>query len=57
MPLVTPPDGDAYRRLEERGASGTVSYPFTYALGPTSSLEQKRAYLEGFADQVIAKLG
>lgn len=57
VPLVTPPDGDAYRRLEERGASGTVSYPFTYTLGPTSSLDQKQAYLEGFADQVISKLG
>ncbi len=57
VPLVTPPDGDVYRRLEERGACGTVSYPFTYALGPTSSLDQKRAYLEGFADQVISKLG
>lgn len=57
VPLVTPPDADVYRRLEERGARGTVSYPFTYALGPTSTLEQKRAYLEGFADQVIHQLG
>ncbi len=57
VPLVTPPDADVYRRLEERGATGTVSYPFSYALGPTSGLDAKRAYLEGFADQVIAKLG
>ena len=43
------------RRLEDQGAHGTVSYPFLYALGPTSSLAQKRAYLEGYAENVIRK--
>ena len=56
VPLTTPPDADVLRRLEDQGAHGTVSYPFLYALGPTSSLEQKRAYLEGFAENVIRKL-
>ena len=56
VPLTTPPDADVLRRLEDQGAHGTVSYPFLYALGPTSSLDQKRAYLEGFAENVIRKL-
>jgi len=45
------------RRLEDAGATGTVSYPFVYSLGPTSSLDEKRAYLEGFGEQVIAHMG
>jgi probable F420-dependent oxidoreductase len=53
VPLVTPPDPDAYKRLEDAGCTGTVSYPFAYTVGPTSTLAQKRAYLEGFASQVI----
>lgn len=55
MPLTTPPDPDVLRRLEDQGAHGTVSYPFTYALGPSSTLDQKRRYLEGFAANVIRK--
>ncbi|HXZ85359.1 MAG TPA: TIGR03619 family F420-dependent LLM class oxidoreductase, partial [Myxococcota bacterium] len=57
VPLTTPPDPAVLRRLEEQGAHGTVSYPFLYALGRTSSLDQKRRYLEGFAENVIRKLG
>jgi probable F420-dependent oxidoreductase len=57
VPLTTPPDADVLRRLEDQGAHGTVSYPFLYTLGPTSTLEQKRRYLEGFAENVIRKLG
>jgi alkanesulfonate monooxygenase SsuD/methylene tetrahydromethanopterin reductase-like flavin-dependent oxidoreductase (luciferase family) len=57
VPLVVPPEGGLLRRLAARGATGTVSYPFVYTLGPASTLAQKRAYLEGFAEQVIAKLG
>ncbi len=56
-PLTTPPAADDFKRLEDNGVAGTVSYPFSYALGPESSVEQKRAYLEGFANDVIAKLG
>lgn len=55
VPLTTPPDPDVLRRLEDQGAHGTVSYPFTYALGPNSTLDQKRRYLEGFAANVIRK--
>ncbi|MEX2207218.1 MAG: LLM class F420-dependent oxidoreductase [Myxococcota bacterium] len=55
VPLTTPPDPDVLRRLEDQGAHGTVSYPFLYTLGPTSSLADKRRYLEGYAERVIRK--
>ena len=53
MPLVTEPNPDDFARLQEAGATSTVSYPFTYTIGPTSTLDQKRAYLESFAEHVI----
>lgn len=56
VPLTTPPDADVLRRLEDQGAHGTVSYPFLYALGPTSTLDAKRRYLEGYAENVIRKV-
>jgi probable F420-dependent oxidoreductase len=56
-PLAVPPDAALYRKLEDQGVSGTVSYPFSYALGPRSTLDQKRAHLERFANDVIRKLG
>jgi probable F420-dependent oxidoreductase len=55
-PLVVPPEIDTLKRLQDAGAGGTVSYPFAFVIGPASTLEQKRAYLEGYADRVIAKL-
>jgi len=55
VPLSVPPTPELLARLEEAGATGTVSYPFLYGLGPTSSLDQKRAVLEGYAAEVIAK--
>ncbi len=56
-PIVTPPTPDDMKRLEDAGAVGTVSYPFTYTVGPTSTLDEKRAYMEGFANNVIATMG
>ena len=56
VPLVTEPDPDVFKRLEDAGATATVSYPFTYTVGPTSDLDAKRAYLEGFANNVIVPL-
>ncbi|MGH0037408.1 MAG: LLM class F420-dependent oxidoreductase [Myxococcota bacterium] len=56
-PLTVAPDPDTLKRLEDAGVTGTVSYPFLYTLGPTSTLDAKRAYLEQFAENVIAKLG
>jgi alkanesulfonate monooxygenase SsuD/methylene tetrahydromethanopterin reductase-like flavin-dependent oxidoreductase (luciferase family) len=55
VPLTTAPDADVLRRLEDHGAHGTVSYPFLYTLGPTSTIAEKRRYLEGYAENVIRK--
>lgn len=56
VPLTVPPDVDTLKRLEDAGVGGTVSYPFTFTIGPTSTLEQKRSYLEGYAKGIISKL-
>jgi len=56
VPLVTAPNPDDYKRLEDAGATATVSYPFSFTIGPTSDLAAKRAYLEGFAQNVIVPL-
>jgi probable F420-dependent oxidoreductase len=53
VPLVTPPTPDDLKKIEDAGADATVSYPFTYTIGPTSTLDSKRAYLEGFAEGII----
>ncbi|MCP4039579.1 MAG: LLM class F420-dependent oxidoreductase [bacterium] len=53
IPLVTPPTPDDLKRIEDAGATGTVSYPFPYTIGPGTTLDQKRAYLEGFANSVM----
>ncbi|MBW2295829.1 MAG: hypothetical protein JRG94_26600 [Deltaproteobacteria bacterium] len=53
---MTPPTADDLKRLEDAGADATVSYPFTYTIGPASTLDQKRAYLEGFANSVMKML-
>ena len=54
---MTPPNPDDLKRIEDAGADGTVSYPFTYTVGPTSTLDEKRAYLEGYANSVMKMLG
>jgi probable F420-dependent oxidoreductase len=56
VPLTTAPDADVLRRLRDHGADGTVSYPFAYTVAPRSTLDQKRRYLEGFAENVIKPL-
>lgn len=56
VPIVTPPTPDDLKRLQDAGADGTVSYPFTYTIGPSSTLDQKRAHLEGFANSVMRML-
>jgi probable F420-dependent oxidoreductase len=57
VPLVVPPDVDLLRRLEEQGMTSTSAYPFSYTIGPTSSLAQKREQMLRFGENVIAKLG
>jgi probable F420-dependent oxidoreductase len=58
VPLVVPPELDMLRRLEaEHGMTSTSCYPFTYTIGPSSSVQQKRDMMMQFGDAVIAKLG
>lgn len=57
VPLVTDPIPDDLKRIQDAGAAGTVSYPFTYTIGPNTTIDQKRAYLEGFANSVMKAAG
>ena len=56
VPLVVPHDRGLLQRLEAGGVTATTCYPFTYTLGPTSTLDQKRDAMMHFADQTISKL-
>jgi len=57
VPLVVPPDLDLLARLEaEHGMTATSCYPFSYTLGPVSTLEQKREQMLRFGEEVIARL-
>ena len=56
VPLNSPPDVDTFKRLEDAGAGGAVSYPFTFTIGPTSTLDAKRARIEEFANNIIVKM-
>jgi len=54
--VAAAPDADLYRRIEDEGVTAVLHWPFPYWLGPSSSLEQKRAGLEKYADQFIVPL-
>ncbi len=56
VPLVVPPELELLRRLEARGVTSTSCYPFTYTIGPRSTLAQKREQMLRFGEAVIAKL-
>lgn len=51
--LTTPPDYETFRRLEDAGMSAGVSYPFPMVFGRESTLEEKRRYMEDFAEKFI----
>jgi probable F420-dependent oxidoreductase len=55
VPVTAPPDVELFRRLEDAGVGGTVSFPLCQTLGPRSSLDQKRQLLERYASDIIAK--
>ena len=55
VPVMAPPNVDLFRRLEDAGVTGTVSFPLCQTLGPGSSLDQKRQLLEQYANDIIAK--
>lgn len=46
---------DDLRRLEDAGATGFISIPFMFTIGPQTSLAQKREALERFAEQLMVK--
>ena len=50
------PNVDTYRRLQDTGMTSGVSPPFAFTLGWKSSIEQKRAQMEQFAEQFIRPL-
>ena len=58
--MVVPVYGDLsvddYKRMEDAGITSAVSFPFAFSIGPDTTLDQKRAFLEGYANNVIAKV-
>lgn len=48
---------DEVHRLADAGLGAIIHLPFRATLGRSSSLDQKRAYLERFAERVIARFG
>ena len=57
VPLVVPPELELLRRLEGQGMTSTSCYPFSYTIGPRSTLAQKREQMLRFGESVISKLG
>jgi len=55
VPLVVAPELDLLRRLRDAGMTATTSYPFTYTIGPASSLSEKRDAMLRFRDTTISK--
>jgi len=53
VPLTCAPDAALLRDLETRGMTGLVNFPLLYTLGPGTTLEDKRAALEQYAEKVI----
>lgn len=47
---------DDIKRLVDAGVEGIISLPFAFNVAPNSTLDQKRAYLEGYANDIIAKI-
>jgi probable F420-dependent oxidoreductase len=55
LPLTTPLEPETLRRLEAQGMTGANSFPFSFTLGPGSTLAQKREQMLRFGETVIAK--
>jgi len=54
--LSAPAEVDDLRRFEDAGVTSLVSWPLTFTLGPQATMDEKRRYLEAYANDVIAKL-
>ncbi|MCC6850294.1 MAG: LLM class F420-dependent oxidoreductase [Deltaproteobacteria bacterium] len=55
--LSAPAGLDDLRRFEDAGVTSLVSWPLTFTLGPQATMDEKRRYLETYANDVIAKIG
>jgi hypothetical protein len=53
---VVPPDPGVLRKLGDAGMTATTAWPFSYTIGPSSTLQQKKDVMLRFGEQVIAKL-
>lgn len=54
--LSAPADVDQLRRFEDAGVTSLVSWPLLFTVGPQASIDDKRRYLETYAQDLIAKL-
>ena len=54
--LTSPPSLDDFKRVEDLGVQGILVYPPKYALGHYSTLDQKKAVMEQFAENFIRKM-
>jgi probable F420-dependent oxidoreductase len=54
--LTTPPSLDDFKRAEDLGVEGLLVYPPKFALGHNSTLDQKKALMEQFAENFISKM-
>jgi hypothetical protein len=50
------PAADVFRRLEDEGVTGVVTWAFAYTVGPNPTLDQKRRALEDYGNGAIAKV-
>jgi probable F420-dependent oxidoreductase len=57
VPLVVPLEPELLRRLEEQGVTSTSCFPFSYTIGPASTLAAKREQMLRFGESVISKIG
>jgi probable F420-dependent oxidoreductase len=56
VPLSVPPELDGLRRLAAEGVTGTTAWPFSYTIGPRSTLAEKRDAMRRFADAFVGKV-
>ena len=54
--LTSPPSLDDFKRAEDYGVDGILVYPPRFALGHHSTLDQKKALMEQFAENFIRKM-
>ena len=53
MGLTEPADLDTLKRLYDSGVTASVNLPFAYTIGWESTLEEKRAQMQRFAEDFV----